>query len=133
LERETHQVALVDTDILIDASRGLAQAGSFLDDSMRGPGVTISVVSAMELIGGCRDSAQLAEVKRLLDALRVLPLTEAISNTARSLMESFALSHGLLLPDALIAATALDADIPLCTRNVRHFRVIPDLKVVSPY
>ena len=37
-------------------------------------------------------------------------------------MQSFYLSHGLLIPDALIAATALEYDWTLYTKNIRHFR-----------
>ena len=33
------------------------------------------------------------------------------------------------LPDALIAATALDAGLTMVTANVRHFRRIPKLRV----
>ena len=48
-------------------------------------------------------------------------------------MQSFSLSHGLLLPGALIAATALEDDWKLYTKNVRHFRMIPGLNIVRPY
>ncbi len=48
-------------------------------------------------------------------------------------MESYFLSHGLLIPDALIAATALDQALPLYTKNVRHFQMIPLLSVTRPY
>ena len=41
-------------------------------------------------------------------------------------------SHGLALPDALIAATAFVAGADLITRNVRHYP-ITDVKVVEPY
>ena len=48
-------------------------------------------------------------------------------------METFYLSHGLGIPDALVAATAIHHQLVLYTRNVRHFQMIPDLKVVPPY
>ena len=50
MERATQQPGLIDTDILIDASRGMTDAGSFLDDRQAGDGLTISVISAMELL-----------------------------------------------------------------------------------
>jgi predicted nucleic acid-binding protein len=34
--------------------------------------------------------------------------------------------------DLLIAATALDADLTLVTRNVRHFERIAELKLYQP-
>jgi hypothetical protein len=48
-------------------------------------------------------------------------------------MRRYRLSHGLLLPDALIAATAIEYDVTLYTKNVRHFQMIPGLAVVRPY
>jgi predicted nucleic acid-binding protein len=48
-------------------------------------------------------------------------------------MDSFFLSHGLLIADALIAATALELGLTLYTPNVRDFQLIPALKVVRPY
>jgi predicted nucleic acid-binding protein len=133
LEQPTLRHGLIDTDILIDASRGLAQAGEFLNEMLNGNGITISVISAMELIAGCRDSAQLSNTKQFLASLTVHPITEAVSARARSLMETFTLSHGLLSPDALVAGTALESGIALYTRNIRHFRMIPELLIIKPY
>jgi predicted nucleic acid-binding protein len=48
-------------------------------------------------------------------------------------MRRYRLSHGLLLPDALIAATAIEYDVTLYTKNVCHFQMIPALTVVRPY
>lgn len=133
MERETAKPALIDTDVLVDASRGLDSAGSFLNERQQGRALTISVISAMELIAGCRNSVQLADVRQFLGQCEVLPLTEAISERARELMEAFTLSHGLLLPDALIAGTALEAGVGIYTRNTRHFSMVPGLETLEPY
>jgi tRNA(fMet)-specific endonuclease VapC len=34
-------------------------------------------------------------------------------------------------PDLLIAATALQHELPIATLNVRHFKVISDLDIIS--
>jgi predicted nucleic acid-binding protein len=65
--------------------------------------------------------------------MTVLPLTEGISAIAFRLVDSPSLSHAVRLPDALIAATALERAMPLFTRNERHFRPIPGLTVRRPY
>jgi predicted nucleic acid-binding protein len=124
---------LTDADILIDASRGVPQAVQFLLDQRTASGICISVISQMELIAGCRDKTELAQVDQLATSVRVLPLTDAVSITACELMKTFRLSHGLLLPDSLIAATAINAGLQLYTRNMRHFQMIPNLSVVRPY
>jgi len=133
VEQPTIRHGLIDTDILIDASRGFEQAGDFLNEMLVGTKIAVSAISAMELIAGCRDSGQLGNVRQIIGQFTVLPLTEPISTHALALMESFTLSHGLLLPDALIAATALESGIALYTRNIRHFRMIPDLLIIQPY
>jgi len=133
VEQPTLRHGLIDTDILIDASRGLAQAGEFLNEMLAGDGVTVSVITAMELVVGCRDSAQLTNVKQLLASFTIAPVTEAISARAQGLVETFSLSHGLLPPDALVAATALESGIALYTRNIRHFKMIPELLIIQPY
>lgn len=58
-----------------------------------------------------------------------LPITPAISERATSLMEGMVLSDGLQMGDALIAATALEHQLPLLTGNVKHFSAIANLRV----
>ncbi len=133
MEQPTLRRGLIDTDILVDWSRGFTQATEFLNEAFGSTGITISAVTVLELIAGCRNSAQLADVKRSLARFTVLPLNERVSNITQSLMEEFTLSHGLLLADALIAAAALDSGLALYTKNIRHFRMIPELLIIQPY
>ena len=133
MEQAANQAGLIDTDIFVDSSRGLPEANRFLDEWHSAGGPIISIVSVMELIAGCRSAAQLSDVQQVAEQSRVVPISTAISFRARSLMESFTLSHRLLLPDALIAATALESGIALYTRNVRHYRMIPELLIIRPY
>lgn len=44
-------------------------------------------------------------------------------------MEDLALSHGLQLGDALIAATALEHDLTVLTGNAKHFGAVGGLQV----
>src|SRR4029434_2555975 len=46
--------------------------------------------------------------EQFLRVVRGLPISGTVSQVAYHLMQRFYLSHGLLIPDALIAATALD-------------------------
>ena len=43
------------------------------------------------------------------------------------LMKIYSMSHGLLIPDALIAATAITKNLPLWTFNQKDFKFIDDL------
>ena len=46
-------------------------------------------------------------------------------------MELHALKDDIQLADALIAATAIETDHPLCTGNAKHFRPIGALSRVA--
>jgi hypothetical protein len=124
---------LIDTDVLIDAERGLPDAVAFVASQQAAQGVRISIITAMELAVGCRNGAELGHVRQFLARVTVLPIDAGISRAARGFVESFCLSHGMQIPDALIAATASQHGLPLYTKNVRHFQMIPQLTVIRPY
>ena len=133
MEHTTDTRGIVDTDILIDGQRRLDDARDFLVRQRRVVGLGISVISAMELVKGRQNALALARVEQFLRVVQVLPISGTVSQVAYHLMQRFYLSHGLLIPDALIAATALDYGVMLYTKNVRHFLMIPGLMVVRPY
>lgn len=117
---------LIDSDVLIWLTRGHVGAKARLD--LIHPW-RLSVVTYLELAQGCRSKDELQRIKRGL-AQRdsdVLPLTPAISEQAITLIDTYALSGGLQLADALIAATALDHGLTLLTANARHFSIIDGL------
>ena len=63
--------------------------------------------------------------------MRVVHIDEDISEKAVELITLYAKSHGLLIPDALIAATALVLGLPLFTRNISDFKYIPGIELVE--
>lgn len=119
---------LVDTDVLIWHLRGYPQATRRLDEL---GALTLSAVSYLEVLQGMRNKAEMVAVKKMLQhrAATLLPVSEAITQSAIELMESITLSHGLQMGDALIAATALEHGLPVLTGNVKHFGAIQGLKI----
>ena len=119
---------IFDTDVLIWVSRGNLRAARLVDSS---ESRLLSVVSYMELVEGALDHRDLRTTREMLlqYAFAVLPLTEGIGHRAAIYMDHYHLKHGLGLADALIAATAAENTVTLCTGNVRPFRVIPDLSI----
>ena len=119
---------LVDTDVLIWYLRGNMAATRLLD-SLAEP--VLSAVTYMELAQGCRDKRELLLLQRDLGDRRaiILPLDTLISARAVSLIEALALSNGLQLADALIAATGLVHGLPLATANAKHFVAVERLLV----
>ncbi len=117
---------LFDTDILIWVQRGNLKAASLLDQTSER---LISVQTYMELF----QYAQSKEHHRLIrDFLKkmnfcVLPLTDNIGHRASVYIEEYSLSSGLRAGDALIAATAVENNLTLCSNNKKLFKNIQDL------
>jgi len=122
---------LVDTDILVDAGRAVADAIACLEQIEKHATLAISVVTEMELVVGCRDKSELRALDRFLARFKTIGLNEQISEKCLALLRQYRLSHGLLIADALIAATALSLDSSLATKNARDYRFISELDLLS--
>jgi predicted nucleic acid-binding protein len=113
---------LVDSDVLIEILRGTQKA---LDRVARhlesGDRVCYSVITEAEILAGMRPGEEDA-VDALLGSLEAMAVDRTIAQTAGSLKRKYGKSQGLLLPDAIIAATAIAHDLDLVTGNVKRFR-----------
>lgn len=123
---------LVDTDIFIDVGRGISEAIEYLKQLESQSTVVVSAIVQMELIVGCQTKSDLRKVDRFLERYEIVSCTEIISETAVELLRQYRLSHGLLIADALIAATSLYLDGPLASKNQRDYRFIEGLDLL-PY
>jgi predicted nucleic acid-binding protein len=84
----------------------------------------------MELDIGARNNDEVRLIKKTFADYTIIEIDERISTLARKFIESYAKSHNLQIPDALIAATAIVCKLPLSTMNVRDFDYIPQLKLL---
>jgi predicted nucleic acid-binding protein len=121
---------LVDTDVLIDVSRNNEAAIDFLDQL--GDSWSISIITALELIVGARNKNEVTQIDQLIAAYSAIPLTAEIGNSSYGLLRQFAKSHGLRVFDSLIAATAIEEDFTLITKNKKHFQMIGNLRLEIP-
>ena len=119
---------IFDTDVLIWFFRGNGPAAELIE---RQTDRAVSIVSLMELYQGARSKVEMRAIRSFLQAseFRVIPLNEAMSHIAVTLVEDHALKDGLRMADALIAATARETATILATGNVRHFRSVPTLQL----
>ena len=119
---------LFDTDVLIWIQRGNHRAGALVEKEEER---RISVLTYMELLQGARDKRQHEYILDFLHefSFHILPLSENIGHRAAIYIEEYSLSPGLRAGDAIIAATATENGLLLCTTNVRHFRPIRELKL----
>lgn len=119
---------LCDTNILIEFYKGNSEIVQELKE-IGFPNLTISTITAGELYFGARDKHELGQIKKNLSLLNQIALDADISERFLALLEEYALSHRLNVPDALIAATALSQNLPLYTLNLKDFQFIPRLKL----
>lgn len=122
---------LLDTDVLIDIQRGYTPAIDWFSSLAEVPSVPGFVV--MELV---QDSQNVQQVRKALQLVAPLPMiwaTEADCARALSDFTAYHLSNSLGLLDALIAACAVGRGLTLCTFNVKHYRVVPNLLTGQPY
>ena len=125
-------LVIVDTDILIDSGRNISEAVTCLQEIEQAASLAISVVTQMELVIGCQSKAELRTLDRFLSRFQVIKLNNEISDIAIDLLRRYRLSHGLLIADALVAATALSLDKSFATKNQRDYRFIDGLQLL-PY
>lgn len=122
-------MTIVDTNILIEVFKGNIKVLQQLENI--GPeNLALSSVTAMELYYGALNKLELQRIKKHLKAFRICHITQNISECSTDLVVRYAKSHGLQIPDALIAATAMEHSSPLFTLNTRDFSFIDGLLLV---
>jgi tRNA(fMet)-specific endonuclease VapC len=121
---------LVDTDVLIDVSRNNEAAIDFLDQLDES--WSMSIITALELIVGARNKKDVNQIDQLVTVYSAIPLTTEIGNSSYGLLRQFAKSHGLSVFDSLIAATAIEENLTLVSKNKKHFQMIRNLNLETP-
>jgi predicted nucleic acid-binding protein len=117
---------LVDTNIVIEVLKNNPEIVKAVN-SIGIEHAAVSSITLMELYYGALNKAELRKIKKYVNAFEIIQINEEISTRAVNLIETYAKSHNLNLPDALIAATAIKNNIKLMTLNVKDFRYIEEL------
>jgi hypothetical protein len=107
---------LVDTDVFVDHLRGASELK---------PGrhrLHYSVVTRAELFAG---NSATDLVSQLLAPLREIPVDRSVAERAGRVAREFQVR----LPDAIIAASALENHLVLATRNQKHFAAVRGLRI----
>lgn len=122
---------LLDTNIFIDHLRNYAPATRFFESLADADDVIFSAITEAELIAGkeCADARKKEFTLHFLHRWEKIPVTNPIAVLGGDLCREY----NLTLPDALIAATALFYEAELLTKNIKHFGLVPKLKVKMPY
>lgn len=119
---------LIDTNVLSEIFYGNAGTRKLVEGLDSG----IDTVIYIESIQGAIAKRDKEKIKNSLAGLRYYPLTPEIALLAIELIDKHSSAYGLLLADAMIAATAISYDLTLITYNLKHFRFIKELSVIEP-
>lgn len=119
---------LLDTTVFVDYLRGDLETNEYLS---RQPIIRCSIITAAEILRGANNKKAQKETEKLLSRIQILPVIPSIGELMVNLIKQYSLSHGLEIPDALIAATSIEGKLTLVTANTKHFSFIKDLLLLE--
>ena len=122
---------LVDTDVIIDYLKGIRPAKELF--RTRDIVIYCSILSKKELLSKAGISnSERKKITSLLSNIKVLKIDKDISNKYDKLLNKYGEQQNLIA-DYLIAATAWSKNLPLLTRNLKHFEKIKEIRLSPIY
>jgi tRNA(fMet)-specific endonuclease VapC len=127
---------ILDSTFLVDVLRGERTVEELLGEVDTSGPPFVTSVTIMELYEGIylaeSTERERAIVEELLDGINEIPFDRACAKRAGQInAELVSTGQPVDETDVMIAATALDYDLPVVTRNVDHFDRIEALAVLS--
>ena len=113
---------LVDSDVVTEVlrHRNPELAARWRAVGYGGAEIYSSPVTYAEIWRGIREGEQ-DQVESLFAEMTCLPIDAKVGRKAGEYLRRYQASHGLQFGDALIAATAAVHQVPLWTRNRKHY------------
>ena len=109
----------LDTCIVIDYINGKIE---ITDNQM--PSLYMNTIVENEVIVGAKNKRDLATTNKKISDFPMLDIDQDIMDLSTKLLNRYALSHGMSIYDAIIAATCMIYDLPLWTHNKKDFRFL---------
>ena len=91
----------------------------------------INSVVEMEVCVGARDKRELQTIKKKISQFISVDIEQDIMNLSSQLITFYNLSHNLAIYDAIIAASCMIYNLPLCTYNNKDFKFLD--MTLTPY
>jgi tRNA(fMet)-specific endonuclease VapC len=123
---------VLDSDVLIDYLRGSGPGRDLVRELGATLAFRVTAVTAFELALGCSYARDRAPVDALLAAPCLMLTRGAALHAGALFCELRSAGAGIEVRDAMQAGICLEAQVPLVTRNVRHFARVPGLQVTEP-
>lgn len=125
------RLLIADTDLVIDFLRGTGPGADLVTTAMTDGVLRLTAVTAFELRIGAAFPRQRRHVEVLL-ARRTLPLDAPAALLAGEIHARLERKGSRIgVADALIAGICRRFDLPLATRNARHFARVPGLELIE--
>jgi len=122
---------LLDSDVIISWLRGYDPFAEIVPGLLeKGEVLTWTPVSVAEIFAGGRKSEE-DQLENLFLVFETLQLSAEVGKKAGYYLNRYSKSHGVELADALVAATAHVAKMPLWTLNKKHYPM-KDIQFFSP-
>ena len=118
---------IIDTDVLIWYLSGDENAKEAVEGNIP---FSISVITYMELLQGMKDKEETRLFQKQIQNWNtdIIQISKEVSSRAMFFVQEYALSHSMMLADALIAATVVQNGEILLTANDKHYRYIPTME-----
>jgi predicted nucleic acid-binding protein len=121
---------LVDSSILIDVIRKYTPAQAWLAQQGQ---LGVTRIVWLELLEGAENKQKQLRAIVLLKRFALVPISDADMAWAVEKMTRFGLSHNVDAFDCLIASVHPRLNLPLYTRNLKHFTPLIGSLAISPY
>jgi tRNA(fMet)-specific endonuclease VapC len=123
-------MTVADSDVLIDFLRGHEPGRSKIALELSTGRLTTTAISAFELMSGVLAKRDQNKVATLLEAMLVLPVEGRAAEIAAQIRRDLeADGKAIGMADYLIAGVCLAHGATLLTRNLDHFRRVPELQI----
>ncbi len=93
----------------------------------------ITSVTWLEIVYGARNSLEQSQALKMLSRFGMVYVTQDDQDWAMQQFVIYRLGHNIDVPDALIAAPSYRLQLPLYTRNLKHFAPLLGKLAQEPY
>lgn len=126
------ELIVADTDIIIDFFTNAPPFAQAVSKLIKENKLAITSVSVFELYAGITGKKRLKQIEDFVKNIYVYPLNLIEAAIAGKIFTELKANGSLIgNQDILIAGICIANSLPFLTRNVTHFEIIKDLKLIS--
>jgi tRNA(fMet)-specific endonuclease VapC len=121
---------ILDTDVFIEIFNRNEELFDFINEHIALENIVTTAITEAELILGATNKETQAKIEKYLKDVKIVGVTLNATNIFAGLIKQYHLSHHIQIADCLIASICLANNLPLLTFNTKHFKYIPNLRLI---